>query len=282
MSARPAFRDRDLQERYDRAGYALVPLLDPSQTARLHRAWSNARTEIHEFGFSASIMSFDQAYRSSVNAVIEEVFQPAIDALFDDYRFCFGNFLAKRAGTCDNFPLHQDLTFVDEERYESINLWVPLQRVDERNGCLRVMPGSHRLNRAPRGTNRGFPYAQLEQLIRRQYLVDVRIEAGWACIMSPRTFHTSYPNQSAEHRLCASALAVPRESNLYYLYQATMLGDDTINVFEVSDTFYRGHVFGEPVPGAVPVNVIPPTADPVDADRLQDVFTTATCMEVHS
>lgn len=42
-------------------------------------------------------------------------------------------------------PLHQDEAFwSDQTDYQSVSIWFPLQDVDEHNGCLEFVPGSHR------------------------------------------------------------------------------------------------------------------------------------------
>lgn len=42
-------------------------------------------------------------------------------------------------------PLHQDLQYFPVEPADSIvTAWTPLQKVDPSNGCLQVIPGSHK------------------------------------------------------------------------------------------------------------------------------------------
>lgn len=217
-------------------------------------------------------MSEDAAYRARVSEEIGAVFTSKLQGLLCDYRFCFGNFVTKRAGTSEGIPIHQDATFVDESRFESVNFWVTLNGVNRENGCLRLMPGSQTLNLAPRGTNRRFPYPQFETLIGERYLVDMPIPRGWACVMNQRTFHTSYPNNTGTHRICASALAVPAESTLLYLFQRPDEGSDRIDVFDVDDAFYRFRIYGAPVSDASPIATWPVYADPIDDARLQAAF----------
>lgn len=272
---RAIFRDKRVFEEFRRKGYVVVPFLQDSMADRLLSIWQSLDASIHAMSFSASVMSDDRTYRASVSREIAAAFQIGIEKLFIDYRFSFGNFIAKRALAMDGIPLHQDAMFVDENRFESINLWVPLVDVSPKNGCLRVMPGSHTLNSALRGTNRRFPYPQFEAEIERKYLRDVPMRRGSACIMSQRTFHTSYPNESGVDRVCASALAVPAESDLYYLYQHPGAADARIELFEADDEFYRYQVFGAPPEGRKLLGLLTPYADAVDDMRLEHAFAEA-------
>lgn len=269
---RTIFRDESLQAQFERRGFVTLPFLSEREAALLAGVWQELDTPVHSLNFSASVMSDDQDYRRRVSREIGAAFSEKISVLLSDYRFSFGNFIAKRAGATEGIPIHQDATFVDETRFESINFWVTLAAVGRENGCLRVMPGSHVLNTALRGTNRRFPYPQLEALIEQQYLVDVAMPVGWACIMNQRTFHTSYANRSAMHRVCASALAVPAESELYYLYEEMHEPDSRIHVYEVDDEFYRLQVFGAPASGMVPITRAEACADPIDVARLHAAF----------
>lgn len=267
---RAIFRDAVMEEAFHRYGFLVVPFLSPEQVAELRQEWDALDAPIHQMGFSASVMSADRAYRDSVDAAVRAAFAPGLQAMCDAYRFGFGNFVAKRAGATDGIPIHQDGMFVDEHRFESINLWVPLVTVGPENGCLRVMPGSHGLNRATRGTNRRFPYPELNAVITERYLVDVPMRAGEACVMSQRTFHTSHPNLTGEHRVCASALAVPDESALYYLYEP--MDGSSIEVYAVDDAFYRYQVFGSPVVGIDAIAQLTSYADVVDEKSLETAF----------
>lgn len=53
--------------------------------------------------------------------------------------------ILKPAGYGAETPWHQDEAYwAPDLEYESLSIWLPLQPVDEKNGCLRFVPGSHR------------------------------------------------------------------------------------------------------------------------------------------
>ncbi|HTW83329.1 MAG TPA: phytanoyl-CoA dioxygenase family protein [Candidatus Sulfotelmatobacter sp.] len=270
------FRDPQVQRAYDRTGYAVVPFLDGDEVERLNRTWAALDEAVHARPFSASIMSGDPAYRRAVNEAIGEVFARRLNEIMIDYRFSFGSFVAKLAGSTGRLPVHQDPQFVEEPRHEAVNFWVPLVDVDTRNACLRVMPGSHRLNRGPRGTSRAFPYPDLIELVEAQYLVDVPMRAGEACLTSHRTFHGSGPNLAAQHRVVAAAIVVPADAEMRYLYQGAGTPPGTIDVFAVDDGFFRRHVFGAPPPGLPLLERIPARVDPLTREQLARAFADST------
>jgi hypothetical protein len=89
------------------------------------------------------------------------------------------------------------------------------------------------------------------------------MRAGSACILSQRTFHASHSNRSSAHRICASALAVPAESQTILSYETLDTTTHAIDVYPLDDEFYRLHVYGEPIVGGTPVAKVERSADPI-------------------
>ena len=61
--------------------------------------------------------------------------------------------------TRSQIPWHQDLGFLHPEAEATfmVNFWIPLVDVTVENGCLEVIPGSHRAGLMPHGEVRGYP-----------------------------------------------------------------------------------------------------------------------------
>jgi hypothetical protein len=168
--------------------------------------------------------------------------------------------------------LHQDWTFVDESRYQAIAIWCPLVEVSAENGCLRVVPGSHRLNNHPRGFQESFPYTDLLPCIERYYLVDVPMKAGQAFVYTQTLFHSSLPNRSDRLRLAAGALAVPRESRLRFLMDTAQGHPRQLAIYEVEEDFYRTYLFGSTPDDEFRVGVINGGHEQVSEERLHTVL----------
>ena len=60
-----------------------------------------------------------------------------------------GKLFAKPPGIGAPFPLHQDWAYFPTERDSMIAAVIHVSAADEASGCLRVVPGSHRLGRRP-------------------------------------------------------------------------------------------------------------------------------------
>ena len=98
-------------------------------------------------------------------------------------------------------PWHQDCGVVNPEADETqmITVWFPLMDTDEENGCLQVVPGSHRsdmLTHCPGGKevqgNLTIPESEFEV----GKAVAVPLKKGDVLFFSKYTVHSSFPNNS--------------------------------------------------------------------------------------
>lgn len=90
---------------------------------------------------------------------------------------------------------HQDIGFLEKDADETfmVNFWVPLVDSDATNGCLEVIPGSHKLGRLPFVDNP-------ENIIPGHLPVDkpvcCPVPKGGALLIQHKTVHRSNPNFS--------------------------------------------------------------------------------------
>jgi phytanoyl-CoA hydroxylase len=93
-----------------------------------------------------------------------------------------------------DIPLHQDDGYGRLDPPADLTVWIALVDTDERNGCLFVAPGSHRLGLVEHGT------ADVNPLLRTARAEHparpVPLRAGEALAFSGLTLHGSGPNRS--------------------------------------------------------------------------------------
>jgi hypothetical protein len=242
--------DHALEGSLDRDGYALAEnFLAAADIEELLRVFRSLEPATQRGAFRASIQSSDLAYRAAVDHAIKTVFAPGVAAVLEGYRLCLGNFLVKdpRRDGAGGVPLHQDPSFVDEPRYQSLGLWVALVDTDATNGCVCVIPGSHLFNNGPRGSGTPFPYHDLG--LDKKLLRPLPMKAGTALILSQKLFHASPANRGTTARIAAGALAIPRAAQLR-CYWPDPAFPGKLAVYEVDDLFYTRYVYGARPEGA--------------------------------
>jgi hypothetical protein len=229
---------------FRRDGYIVIPFLDQAQVDELrqfyfqhHEEDDVRRQTIPSYapGFYTSTFNNDLAYRQAMNAAVTRVCAPALERVFVEYRVFFAGFLVKLPDANGRLRVHQDPTLVDEARFMPVNVWCPLQDIDERNGALRVLPGSHLLFSGPRATSIPAPWQSYERLIERR-MASIHMPAGSAVLFTQATLHASEPNRSDQPRITATLFVCYRSASIQIAHRNPAT-PHTIDLYAQDDDF---------------------------------------------
>ena len=106
---------------------------------------------------------------------------------------------------------HQDVTYWGLEPPIALTAWVAIDDSEIANGCMRVIPGTHRTGIAPHAKSAAEGnLLSINQEIPHEYVdetraVDLELEAGQISVHDGHLFHASNPNRS-ERRRCGLTL----------------------------------------------------------------------------
>lgn len=109
-------------------------------------------------------------------------------------------------------PWHQDGIYWPIDPLVGTSAWIALSRCGIANGCLRVIPGSHKKMARHEWTNRlgkAFGRTLASDAFDEADAVDVALEAGQMMLFHPRLIHGSHPNVSEEERLGFTIRYIP-------------------------------------------------------------------------
>jgi len=158
------FRDEELQNRFEKDGYVVVPFYAADEIAELKELYYRLHPK-DEKGFFPSTFSKDKNYRAVADEEIRRICLRSMELYLQDIKTMCGCFIVKSPGPESAMCVHQDMTLVDESKYTGVNIWVPLIDLTETNGAIQVLPGSHRLYPTYRGsTIKGFYEEVSEQI----------------------------------------------------------------------------------------------------------------------
>jgi hypothetical protein len=224
--------DETLNQKLNNVGYIVVPFLSNEEIEDLKSFfYEHHQSDIP--GFYASTHSPDIAFRLKMNEKIKAVFQKHVDEWFNNCEALGGAFIVKTKDQPDKLPPHQDWNIVDESKYRSFNVWVPLVDLSEENGAIRVLPKSHLRGESYRGPK--IPDANQDKLDKYwDEMTTLNMKAGEALIYDHSLYHASYPNQTDNFRLATVFGVKPSEAKMYYYYGAP----DGIDMYESSVDFY--------------------------------------------
>ena len=169
-----------------------------------------------------------------------------------NYQPIWGNFMFKRPQS-DNMLLHADWTYVNEKEQKSFNVWSPLVDTNLKNGCLWVVPYSHKLVKDLRGVGLPRFYENHENLLQSEYAIPLKLKKGEAVIYDHRIIHFSYPNYTSNERPAVTMIYVPKGSNYYHYY---MNSNNEIKEYQFTDPNFLINLDFFDEPKAIPTKTI--------------------------
>lgn len=143
---------------------------------------------------------------------------------------------------------HQDITYWGLEPPEAHTAWIAVDDSDVENGCMRVIPGSHKNGVVTHGKsdrdgnllsiNQEIP----DELVDDSEALDLELRAGQMSVHDGQIFHASMPNGSDRRRCGLTIRFIPPyvgQAELNSVKQKwhpiVVRGQDTCGNFEVTD-----------------------------------------------
>ena len=204
----------------DTLGFCTFPILGDGEIAALSSLYQRffAEKSINELYVTHNANPIADVL--AINKGIKEIVSEPLRAVFPDYDYFIGHFVAKPANSTDYFSLHQDWNIVDEKRYRSYQVWIPLQFTYPDNGGIFAVAGSHKFFYNFRSGSYGIPFLKFDDKI-KSLVTDVIVPPGSVYIFQNGLFHGSYPNQTNEKRIAVIANFVEKIAPTYYFHKNT-------------------------------------------------------------
>lgn len=197
--------------------------------------------ELHQFssnkgGMFYSLYSNDITYRRKVHDTIGEILYPLYDTIFSNYKSVINSFIVKVPGPESEFTLHQDSSGLDEMKYSALSLWIPLQDTNMDNGCLCVVPKSHKMFYPYRGISFPTPFQEIDATVRR-FLVPIDLKAGDVFMFDNRLVHYSPGNKSNEDRVIVMSGLFPKEATIQMCYRDESVPGSPYEIYEEEEDY---------------------------------------------
>lgn len=153
------------------------------------------------------------------NAVVRDfVFTPRLAeiarrlARVQGVRLWHDHALLKQPGDSKPTPWHQDLPYWPMNEQGALSIWIALDDVDERNGAMSFIPGSHRVGALP-GINLVDPQDIFAMVpggaLAGTKPVTARMRAGSCTFHNGLTFHYAAANQTERPRRAMVMIYMP-------------------------------------------------------------------------
>jgi hypothetical protein len=218
-------------------GYSIIGNVGQEVLTELRKVHKqNHKFYTEDGGMFYSVYSLDISYRNRIYNELNKVLNPFYDTQFQEYKSVIHSFIIKVQGTKSEFTLHQDSTGLDEFQFSPISVWIPLQDTNISNGCLCVVPKSHRIKVPYRGISFNGPFHKISSTIRR-FLKPIPMKAGDVLFFDNRLLHYSPANKSKEPRIVVMSGIFPTEAKILTCYKDETVANSQIEIFEQKDDF---------------------------------------------
>jgi hypothetical protein len=263
------FRDPGLQKQFEQNGYILQSsLLGAGEVETLSALFTKFRDE-YNGAFHTSHFSTDVVYKKQVHDTLAGLVFPKASPLLNNFMPLFGNFMIKNSDPENFMPLHADWTYVDEQQFCSVAIWIPLVDVDAENGCLGIIEGSHKVTNIVRGPLIQQSSHQHDKDWARRFGKLIPMKAGDAIIYNHALLHYSPPNKTIVARPALNLSIVPEAAK--WLHYCKPEGVNEIEVYSVPDSsFYiRYNNFQRPETGTL-IKTLPGNVIELIDDRMEN------------
>lgn len=231
---RVMFKESTLTDQLATDGYAVFDVLADHEIEQLKAIFAEHHPSNPE-GFYASTHLEDKLKRRILSDQAMSIIAATIASHFENIHLLGGAFISKSPGEKGVLPLHQDWNLVDERVTRSYNLWIPLVDVNEENGAMRILVGSHSNLETYRGPNvPPILYPISEEV--DKHMVSLNLRAGEAVLYDHALWHSSPQNKTDQLRLAFVVGAVPKNVGLRYYHQ---IGDEVIEYESHPDFFFE-------------------------------------------
>jgi hypothetical protein len=229
----PVLRDGDLDRVLERRGAVTCPWLGAEARVALDAAVDalglDGSSGFHDT--AAAGLGFEE--RQAVHELLVDSFAEPARRVLADYQPVMSAVMTKWPGPGGEKTIHRDFQLVDERRFRTVCVWVPLGDVDGDNGALRVLPGSHLVPTGIRSVPRTpeHPPDPLRALTMAD-LDAVPVAAGDAVVFDLAVVHGSDVNRTDVPRRAVGVAYAPAAAELSLRY---VHDDGRVELLHVDD-----------------------------------------------
>ena len=233
--------DDKLQAQFESEGFVTVDLLTPSETEEVIALFKSLQSEKqernHDHDNTYDLSFFEShEYKRKVFDTINAYFKDKVGRFLDNYKPHITNMFDKEPGTGE-VPVHQNWTFVDEDKFRSVSVWIPLTDVSHENGTLEVIPRSHRFLSKVRGPSIPWMFNDIMSPVKK-YMEPFNLKVGQVAIIDDAVLHYSSENHTEGTRPAIQLIMIPQEAPGVYYYKDPNETGDRMEVFEATPKYF--------------------------------------------
>jgi hypothetical protein len=234
------FRDETLTNEFNEKGYVIIPLLSNNEVAELLLLYNEIEKNLQKNDNTIYTTGehISKKHAIEINNKLKQVIDPLLSSFIKNYDPLMSAYIVKPPlqKKEDIFNWHQDLSFVDENKYQSAQVWIALQDTKQENGTIQVIDKTHTYNNFIR-TAPIFPPLFSNSFYDDKAKVEtLNLKPGETIIFNHRLLHCSPANLSEKERIAIITTIKPKGAQWYYYYNNQQ--ENQIEQYEADLDFY--------------------------------------------
>lgn len=241
------FRDDSISNHLSKHGYVIIKnFFNDEDLGKLQNESFNYISKLDE-SFKNGFRTLTKGKEKEASKkIIDKYFVPVIRLLLNEHAEIIpGVHLIKNRGLKGRLGLHQDSAIIDEKKYRSFAVWMPLADTHYMGGALTIVPGSHLFGNFHRSPVLENP---LNRFIKKlePFSISIPLKPGSLIIFDNALFHGSKINLRHSLRVAVNGVIKPKNAPLTYYYPSKK--EEIIEVYEVDSNFYESeNIYDRPL-----------------------------------
>ncbi len=133
---------------------------------------------------------------------------------------------------------HQDSPVIDELLHNAVYVWIPLRDINETNGPVWVLPGSHLWGNHQRSLNVKWIFEKHTKLLWK-YMQPISMKKGDILCWDTALIHASSPNLADDTRVAITTTILPKKYAMVDYFQDENTSKQTVEKYEVYRHFWE-------------------------------------------
>lgn len=238
------FKDINHHNSFQRNGYLVLSSLSEQAIDDI-AGFFHKQDIVNNNDCFASNIVLSQEQNKKISERLVDFAETNINDIFIHHEFVGGNFLIKRKEHGE-LHIHQDNTLVDDTSDDAYFLWIPFTDVDQKNGCMFVIPGSHKFPKNYVSYSLKSPDVDRRKLP-EAFVRKIEMKKGDVLIFSYKLLHGSYKNDTDTKRVAVNILVTNKGAQLLYYNKRD---DHSISEYHITkeaflnsyESYSKGHL----------------------------------------
>jgi len=199
--------DAEKIAQYERAGWCTTgPILQPGECDRITAEFEALRQQTVMLGAPEDgPLAYQPMLYASSPFLTRMIADPrlveiAVSLVGPDVRMSWEQLVAKPPHASTELPWHQDDGYAPTDPPGYLTCWLALDDADEENGCIWIIPGSHRHGIFRHRSAGPYFRSGIEAFGHEENAVPAPVRKGEALLFNSLTLHRSGPNECARAR----------------------------------------------------------------------------------